>query len=125
MSVLELQTEGGDTWFVPGSTISCNATWQLDREIAKLELRLFWFTEGKGTQDIVVVARRAVERPASSGHDDFQFRLPAGPYSFSGKLITLRWALELVALPGDETTRLDLLVSPTPVEISVQELREY
>ena len=125
MSVLELQTEGGDTWFVPGSTISCTASWHLDREIDRLELRLFWYTEGKGTQDVVVVARRAVEHPAPSGHRSFQLRLPAGPYAFSGTLITLKWALELVASPGEETTRLDVLVAPTPVEVSIRGLREY
>lgn len=125
MSVLDLQTEGGNTWFTPGSTVSCTASWHLDREIEKLELRLFWYTEGKGTQDVAVVYRGAVEHPESSGHRSFEFRLPSGPYSFSGTLITLRWAIELVALPGEETARLDLLVSPAPVEISIQGLREH
>ena len=125
MSVLELHTVGGDTWFVPGSTIACDASWHLDHEIDTLELRLFWYTEGKGTQDVVVVARRAVDRPESSGHETFRFRLPAGPYSFSGTLITLKWALELIALPGEEAARVDLTVAPTPVEISIQGLREY
>lgn len=125
MSVLELHTEGGETWFTPGSTVSCDASWHLAGEVDRLELRLFWYTEGKGTQDVVVVARRAVERPESSGHGSFRFRLPAGPYSFSGTLITLKWALELVALPGEEAARVDLLVAPTPVEISIQGLREY
>jgi hypothetical protein len=125
MSVLELHTEGGETWFTPGSTVSCDASWHLAGEVDRLELRLFWYTEGKGTQDVVVVARRAVERPESSGHGSFRFRFPAGPYSFSGTLITLKWALELVALPGEEAARVDLLVAPTPVEISIQGLREY
>jgi hypothetical protein len=125
MSVLELHTAGGDTWFTPGSTVSCDASWHLAGEVDRLELRLFWYTEGKGTQDVVVVAQRAVERPESSGHGSFRFRLPEGPYSFSGTLITLKWALELSALPGEETARVDLLVAPTPVEISIQGLREY
>ena len=125
MSVLELQTAEGDTWFTPGSTVSCTASWHLESDTERLELRLFWYTEGKGTQDVMVVARRIVENPESSGHRSFEFRLPVGPYSFSGTLITLRWALELVALPGGETARLDLVMSPTPVEISIQALREY
>ena len=127
MSALELRTDGGSTWFAPGATVSCEASWRLEEDVEsveKLELRLFWYTEGKGTQDVVVVARRVVERPEPIGHRSFHFRLPAGPYSFSGRLITLRWALELVALPGGAAARVDLLLSPSPVEVSVQGLRE-
>jgi hypothetical protein len=124
VSALELHTEQGGTWFTPGSTVACQASWHLDQDIDKLELRLFWYTEGKGTQDVVVVDRRVIERPEVHGNYGFRFRLPAGPYSFSGTLITLRWAVELVALPGEETARVDLLLSPSPVEISIQALRE-
>jgi hypothetical protein len=124
MSALDLRTEGGGTWFTPGSTVSCEASWRLDHDVDNLELRLFWYTEGKGTQDVVVVDRRVIERPEVHGNYGFRFRLPAGPYSFSGTLITLRWAVELVALPGEETARVDLLLSPSPVEISIQALRE-
>ncbi len=125
MSALELHTEKGETWFTPGSTVPCEASWHLDQEVDKLELRLFWYTEGKGTQDVVIVDRRVIERPEAHGNHSFRFRLPAGPYSFSGTLITLKWAVELVSLPGEETARVDLLVSPSPVEISIQALREY
>jgi len=38
--------------------------------------------------------------------------LPAAPYSFAGKLIALRWALELVVDHGRDVARIDLLVSP-------------
>jgi hypothetical protein len=44
---------------------------------------------------------------------------PKGPYAFSGKLITLAWAIELVVLPGGETERLDLLIGPAPVEVDL------
>lgn len=43
---------------------------------------------------------------------DFRFRLPAGPYSFEGKLITLAWALEAV-IAGAVLGRLEITVSPT------------
>jgi hypothetical protein len=56
------------------------------------------------------------------GDRSFSFRLPDGPYSFSGSLITLTWALELVALPNRTTERLDLVVAPTPVEVRLQSL---
>ena len=122
MSVLELHTHRGETWFVPGSTMSCEASWHLDSEVDSLELRLFWYTEGKGTQDVVIVARRAVDDPLPTGNRSFQFRLPAGPYSFSGSLITLSWALELVALPEQATERVSIVIAPTPVEVRLESL---
>ena len=45
-------------------------------------------------------------------YDDGCFRLPAGPYSFEGKLITLAWALEAV-IAGAVLGRLEITVSPT------------
>lgn len=44
-------------------------------------------------------------------------RLPADPYSFSGTLISLVWALEVVAEPGGAAGRIDVVVSPTGNEI--------
>jgi hypothetical protein len=65
-----------------------------------IEVRLFWYTQGKGTRDVEVVDSLRVDNPEPSGHTRFSFQLPAGPYSFSGRLITLDWAIEAVALPG-------------------------
>ena len=59
----------------------------------------------------------SITRPGLSGTRPFEFEIPRGPYSFSGKLITLAWAIEIVALPGGETERLDLVVGPQPVEV--------
>jgi hypothetical protein len=47
--------------------------------------------------------------------------LPEGPYSFSGKLISLIWALELACSPGSETVRREITVSPTGHEIVLGE----
>ncbi len=124
MSILRIKTEGEETWYRPGSMVSGDASWHLDGTAEAIEVRLFWFTEGKGTQDMAVVDTLRVERPEPNGSRRFGLRLPDGPYSFSGALITLRWALEIVALPGDEAARIDLIVGPRPVEVSVQGLRE-
>ena len=59
------------------------------------------------------------DAPDPSGHRDFSIRAPEGPYSFSGKLITLSWAIELVVLPSGETERLDLRIGPQPVEVEI------
>jgi hypothetical protein len=86
--------------------------WQLDQPAKSLELHLLWFTRGKGTQDVKVVDQQRLDSPPLRGERSFSFTLPAEPYSFSGRLISLVWALELVAEPGGETERLEFTCAP-------------
>ena len=58
------------------------------------------------------------DEPGACGSKDFAFPLPEGPYSFSGKLISLIWAMELTVSPGSETLRREITLSPTGREIS-------
>jgi len=117
--MLTLYTTDGRTWFKPGELIEGRASWHLDGEVDAVEVRLFWYTTGKGSQDVEIVRRLRIDSPETSGHHDFSIRAPEGPYSFSGKLITLAWAIELVALPSGQTERLDLRIGPTPVEVEI------
>lgn len=117
--MLTLQTTDGGMWFKPGDLVEGRASWHLEEEAEAIEVRLFWYTSGKGTQDVEVVRSLSVDQPGTSGHRDFNIRVPEGPYSFSGKLITLAWAIELVALPTGETERLDLRIGWQPVEVDL------
>ena len=117
--VLTLQTTDGGSWFKPGELIEGTASCHLDDDVEAIELRHFWYNSGKGTRDVEVVRSLRTEAPESSGHREFSIRVPDGPYSFSGKLITLAWAIEIVALPGGETERLDLTIGPQPVEVDI------
>jgi hypothetical protein len=118
--MLTLHTSDGGTWFKPGSLLAGRATWHLDEDAEATEIRLFWYTAGKGTQDVGIVRTLRVDTPERSGYRDFSFSVPEGPYSFSGKLITLAWAVELVVLPSGETERLDLQIGPQPVEVDLR-----
>lgn len=122
MSTLRLDLDGERRWFLPGDELAGRAVWRLDGDPAAIEVRLFWHTSGKGTEDVEVVENHRIDAPGLAGESDFGFRLPLGPYSFSGSLITLSWALELVALPSGETERVDLVVGPTPVEVRLEGL---
>ncbi len=117
--MLTIETRDGGSWFKPGETIEGNVSWHLDQETEAIEVRLFWFTRGTGAQDVEVVTTRRMARPELSGTRSFEFAVPRGPYSFSGKLITLAWAVEVVVLPGGETERLDLTIGPQPVEVDI------
>jgi hypothetical protein len=64
-----------------------------------------------------VVQTKRIDNPGALGSDPFSFTLPPGPYSFSGRLISLIWALELTCTPSHETVRKEIVVSPTGREI--------
>jgi len=117
--MLTIHIKDGGTWFKPGELIEGRASWHLDDEVHAVEIRLFWYTSGKGSQDVGILRVLRDDAPSPSGHRDFSIRAPEGPYSFSGKLITLSWAIELVALPSGETERFDLRIGPQPVEVEI------
>ena len=107
----EIHTELGNLHFAPGERLKGHVSFT---NAASAELRLFYYTEGKGTQDIEVIQTLQLQSPGA-----FEFQLPPGPYSFSGKLVSLSWALELIITPGDEIARLEFIVSPTAEEIDL------
>ena len=117
MATLRIETNQGQTSFRPGDSLTGLAQWRLDRYPKQVELRLFWYTEGKGDQDVEVVEALAFDQPQFDDEREFAFSLPQQPYSFSGKLISLLWALELVVDNGAEVERLDITLSPTGEEV--------
>ena len=114
---IQVETRDGITSFRPGDEVSGRAWWQLARPPGEVVARLFWYTQGKGTQDVVVVQEETFPAPGGEDQRRFSFRLPEGPFSFSGSLISLIWAVEVVAQPGGESGRAEIVVSPTGDEI--------
>ena len=102
----------------PGDTLELDFEWSLEEVPKTLEARLFWFTQGKGTQDVVIVETQPMT-PVARGDQRVRFKLPAAPYSFSGKLITLTWAVELVA--DDFAERWEFQLAPQGKEILLGE----
>ena len=116
--MIGIETDEGRTSFRSGERVEGTLSWRLDEPAEAIELRLFWHTSGKGDRDVTVVDRLRLARPAASeSRRPFRFQLPSGPWSFSGSLITLAWALEAVVIPSNESVLLDVVVSPTAREI--------
>jgi hypothetical protein len=109
------------TAFRPGETLAVSALWALAAAPGSLEARLFWHTRGKGTEDIVIVDSRRVEAPPAAGEYRFDFMLPESPWSFSGKLISLLWGVELVAGAGEKSARSEFVLGPDAKEILLGE----
>jgi hypothetical protein len=123
MNNLHIELTGDRRQYAPGAEITGQVAWELATAPAALELRLFWFTRGKGTTDTEIVQTVRFDYPRPADRREFRVRLPAAPFSFSGKLISLLWALELVALPSNAATRTEFTISPTGEEILLESTR--
>jgi hypothetical protein len=121
MSTLRIDIGGGRDGFKAGESISGRATWQVDQPPQSAELRLFWYTRGKGTQDVENVDSVTFPAPQVSDDRSFSFTLPRQPYSFSGTLISLVWALELIVAPGSNVARQEFTLSATGREVVLGE----
>lgn len=119
MSWIEIGLEGGRTAYRPGEEVSGAVAWSFEDGAPpeSAEVRLVWFTRGKGEPDSDIVASASLPSPAALDRRDFRLRLPEGPYSFEGELITLTWAVEVVVEPGGRAERAEIVVSPTGLPV--------
>jgi hypothetical protein len=117
MSSLTVQFRDGRQSFSPGESVSVDLRWELESEPDRLELRCVWNTSGKGSTDIGVEKSVSIDTPGRSGSRQINLELPTAPYSFSGKLVSLIWALELVAQPSEESCRQEFILAPDGREV--------
>ncbi len=124
MEPLSIDLRGNQNFFAPGEMLEGKATWQLDQAPAKVFLRLFWFTRGKGTEDIEVISETVFDHPLAAESRPFKMPLPQRPYSFSGRLVSLIWALELVTSDNDTAITREIVISPFGDEIDLLKNKE-
>jgi hypothetical protein len=122
MSTLRIDISSGErAGHRPGEIIGGRVSWQVDEEPRSAELRLFWFTSGKGTQDVGNIDLATFQTPRMHDERLFSFTLPRQPFSFSGKLISLVWALELIVEPGSNVARETFVLSASGGEVILGE----
>ena len=119
MEPLSIEITGDKKSFRPKEMLSGQVSWALDKRPAKIFLRLFWYTKGKGTEDVGVVHEIAFDYPKPKEKRSFQIQLPESPYSFSGKLVALIWALELVVNHPEVVVRKEIIIAPLGCEIDL------
>lgn len=122
MNELTIQLDYDQAAFTPGARITGTVVWRLESASAPeaMELRLVWYTEGKGTRDGQIVHTIRYEHPTAAESHRFEIDAPIGPHSFSGSLISLLWALELVTDSEDQATRTPIVIAPGGREIELQ-----
>ena len=117
MSLLHLDTDSDA--YLPGSEMRVTFDWNLPEPPDAIEVRLVWNTSGKGDRDLKVAQTLRWDQPDRQGREETVITLPWGPYSFSGKLISLIWAVELVALPKNESARREIVIGPGNAEVLI------
>lgn len=115
--MIRLGIRENQTAFRPGDRIEGAVLWETEKSPTLAEVRLVWSTRGKGTEDGETVASNRFDAPAAGDTREFSFVAPEGPFSFSGTLIALIWAVEFVLQPGDQFQRLEIVIAPDAREI--------
>lgn len=83
------------------------------------EVRLFWNTCGRGTEEVGVVDRQRV-----SGDGSFGLSLPPVPYTTHGTLVSIAWGIEWVDDSGDALDHREIVVSPTLQAVQLQRVEQ-
>ena len=120
--MIRLGLRENKTAFRPGESIAGAVLWELEKAPDMAEVRLLWFTRGKGTEDGAIVETVKLDAPPAADTREFSFTAPNGPYSFSGTLIALLWAVEFVADPGEEFQRIEITIAPDAREITLPKI---
>ncbi len=118
MSKLEIRlTEAGS--FRSGDEIKGSVSWDFENSPESIFVRLFWYTSGKGSRDVGIEKEIKFDRPDPRETRSFSFKAPSSPYSFSGRLISIIWAIEALAPDTGDTSLIEFEISPTGREISL------
>ena len=120
MNDLKISLPSGTAAFEPGAEIEVDVEWSCDRPLDAVQVRLVWSTAGKGDTDIKVAKTVQIRQPDQSGSQRLMIVLPWGPYSFSGKLISILWGLELIVFPSEASTRTEITIAPGGKEVRLQ-----
>ncbi|MBI5850578.1 MAG: hypothetical protein HZB39_05995 [Planctomycetes bacterium] len=103
--------------FEPGATVRGRALWLLSEDPVAIEVRLFWHTAGKGDVDLGIVGTTRFDTPGTAGDRPFEFVLPMRPWSCSGRLVSVIWSVEIVALPREDSQHFTITVGPGGREV--------
>jgi hypothetical protein len=126
MNRFHIEIADKKTGFAPGETIDGAVSWQLDATPRQVFLWLFWFTKGKGAEDMEVVSEILFDDPHVMETLLFTMTLPQNPYSFNGKLVSPVWALELGADGSDAAYRQEIVIAPfgQPIDLISNQVAE-
>lgn len=113
MVQMRIDLTGGRSGFEPGEIITGTARWEgAAHGVREAEIQLIWTTSGYGDPESCVAASMGFVNPMAQDQRPFQLRLPRTPYSMSGRLLAIDWAVRLMINRGAAMDRQPILVGP-------------
>jgi hypothetical protein len=113
MSHLEVRLTAEPAAYRPGDVLEGEASWKLDQPTPALNLKVYWTTDGdSGLTDPPVLAHdKTFPISGLEGKQAFHMDLPQGPWSFQGKVFSVRWFVE-IGLEEDFRSRTEFVLGP-------------
>jgi len=111
MSTLKIAVRKDPAQYRPGEEIAGAAQWTTAKPPEAVEVRLLWYTHGRGTEDVCLVDTVRFDAPLQDDTRPFRFTAPEAPYSLAGTLVSLDWVVELITLPSKESDRIIISIS--------------
>jgi hypothetical protein len=116
--VINISIDNDRTDFCPGESIQGTVEWSFSSVADAIDVELMWKTRGKGTVDECVATTSSISTGGRGrGSSKFVLTAPRGPYSFSGKLISLIWYVSGSAPRIKETCEKEIVIGPDGTEV--------
>ncbi len=118
--MIEIILKDGKKHFRPFEVIEGKIKYNLAKPAPKIEVDLIWTTMGKGTTDNFKADSASISTLGSiSGDGHFRLIAPSGPYSFSGKLVSVIWMISCGTEDNQDFVEKEIVISPTRREVVV------
>lgn len=124
MDRISIKLKDGKISYQPGEKIRGEIEWEFTQEVPDITLNIFWYTEGIGTQDSEVARTEVIKAPLQNDCQSFEIDLPMAPYSYSGQISALKWAIEATAMKEKVKDVQEFSMSPGNKEIILPEVKE-
>ena len=124
MDKISVHLKDGKTNYRPGERIRGEIEWDLSKDVKEILINIFWYTIGRGDQDSEIAATKTIKMPLRSERQSFEMELPLAPYSYSGQITTLKWAVEAVTLKGKVKAVEEFDMTPKDKEIILPKVQQ-
>lgn len=124
MDKISIQLKDGKISYQPGEKINGELEWDLNQEVENIAINVFWYTEGIGNQDSEIAGTEIIKSPLKSDRQSFEIELPMAPYSYSGQISSLKWAIEATVLKDKVKDVKEFSMMPGNKEIILPEIKK-
>ena len=106
---IQINIKDDNIIFLPGDEIQGEVRWELPQAPSRIVVNVYWFTCGSVSNIEQGLELTSAE---TAGTLPFTFKLPATPYSYSGKLFSISWEIEAYSVSPGERYALPFIMSP-------------